>query len=100
MLMRMREKKYSDYWLFDDDLEQIKLYCTDPPPERQEIIMDAAMLANPCIAQQLYNSLVHKQSYATQVCKTYIPYDEKDFYAYRRKAMYYLYQFMRFGLTH
>lgn len=96
--MRVREKKYSDYGLFEEELEEVKRYCTDPTPEQQNIIMDAATMANPCIAKQIYNSLVYKQSYMTQAYKTYIPFGEKDFYAYRRKAMDHLRNMMMLGL--
>lgn len=96
--MRTREKKYSDYGLFDDDLEEIKSYCSNPSEHEKRIIMDAAHMSCPCIAEQLFNSLVYRQSYQTQSYKNYIPFSEKDFYAYRRKAMYNLRDMIALGL--
>lgn len=98
MRLRLREKKYSDYGLTEKELGEIRRFCENPTPAQRNIIMDAAVMANPYIAIELYNSLVHKQSYTTQANKKYIPFGEKDFYAYRRLAMAILFGFMNFGL--
>lgn len=89
--MRTREKSYEDYGLTKYELEIVKDYCKIPGPEEQYIIRHAAMSANPDIAKEIYNSLVHKQSYAKQADRGYIPMTEKDFYGYRRKAIHELY---------
>lgn len=100
ILMRVREKKYEDYGLFEEELAAVKDYCSSPTLEQQHIIMDACVMTNPYIAQELFNSLVHKKSYQTQAFKKYIPFSEKDFYAYRRATMALLYKFIMLGLIY
>lgn len=89
--MRTREKSYKDYGLMKYELSVVREYCKNPGPEEQYVIRQAVRLANPDIEEELYNSLVYKQSYMAQAEKGYVPIGEKDFYGYRRKAIHKLY---------
>lgn len=79
---------WKDYGMSKWDRRIVENFCTDPSACDKKKIKVAIDSTNPSIAKELYNSIVHKQSYAKQYARKYIPIGEKDFYRYRQKAIY------------
>ncbi len=93
--MRTRQKSYRHYGMGEEEKQRVFRFCQNPSESEKKIIMDAIERTNPQIAEHLYISLTKKKSYAELYKKSYIPIPEKDFYGYRRKAMYEIYDMMR-----
>lgn len=95
--MRIREKGYKDYGFFDDgEWEDVINYCRSPDFKEQSLLMDAAISTNPCIANELYESIINKNaSYDKMMDKQYIPLPKGDFYGYRRKCIEEFWRMMR-----
>jgi hypothetical protein len=86
--MVTRKKSYSDYGFADRaEAKELILHCRKLDREELELLKEAAERANPGLADVLVESLVHGQSYAKLIRTERIPICEKDFYAYRRKAL-------------
>lgn len=83
---------WKDYGMSKKEKKIVERFCTDPDKDNQVIIKAAIYSTNKSISRELYNSIVHKQSYAKQCARNYIPIGEKDFYGYRRKAIYKIYR--------
>lgn len=79
---------WKDYGMSKRDRKIVEKFCDDPSAYDLMKIKVAIDSTNPSIAKELYNSIVHKQSYAKQYARKYIPIGEKDFYRYRQKAIY------------
>lgn len=70
----------------------VETFCTNPDEHKKKMIEEKIQSVNSSIAQELYKSIVLKQSYAKQNMRNYIPIGEKDFYGYRRKAIHAIYK--------
>lgn len=96
--MRTVEKGYGDYGLSPDEAIKTLNYCRNWNAEKETNIRAAITCSNRDLEEQLYKSMVHGLSYEKLSKKEYIPIGEKDFYGYRRKAIYNLYcMIMLFG---
>lgn len=89
--MRIRDMTWKDYGMSKKEKKIVERFCTDPSAYNLVVIKAAIDSTNKSISKELYNSIVHKQSYAKQCMRNYIPIGEKDFYGYRRKAIYKIY---------
>lgn len=85
--MRLREKKYSDYGITDDEKRRILDFCRNASVEERKIVKTALADINPYIQQYVYESLVNNLSYDDLCKKADIYMCAVDFYAYRRKGM-------------
>ena len=88
--MRIRDTTWKDYGMSKKEKKIVERFCANPGAYNQ-IIEAAIESTNKSISKELYNSIVNKQSYAKQCARNYIPIGEKDFYGYRRKAIYKIY---------
>lgn len=82
---------WKDYGMSKKEKKIVEQFCTDPSAYNLVIIKAAIDSTNKSISKELYDSIVHKQSYAKQTARNYVPIGEKDFYGYRRKAIYKIY---------
>lgn len=82
---------WKDYGMSKNEKKIVERFCTDPSAYNLIIIKAAIDSTNKSIVEELHNSIVHKKSYAKQSMRNYIPIGEKDFYGYRRKAIYKIY---------
>lgn len=89
--MRIRDTTWKDYGMTKKDRRIVDKFCGNPSDEHLIIIREAIDSTNKIISEELFNSLVHKKSYVKQSMKKYIPIGEKDFYGYRRKVIYKIY---------
>ena len=80
---------WKDYGMSKKEKKIVEQFCTDP--SSYNLVIAAIDSTNKSISKELYNSIVHKQSYAKQTARNYVPIGEKDFYGYRRKAIYKIY---------
>jgi hypothetical protein len=93
--MRVRDKPYSAYGLFEEEREAVETYCSSLDPYKERIIREAIRNSSIDLEEELYQSIVNKKSYMAQAEKNYIPIGEKDFYGYRRKAIRNIYDCLR-----
>lgn len=89
--MITRKASYRDYGLFEWEKEVLNEYCLNLDDEKEKIIRGQIRGVNPSLENELYNSIVHNQSYDEQADRDYIPIGKKDFYGYRRRAMFEIY---------
>lgn len=97
--MRIREMGYQDYG-FDEagerkESEKIMEYCRAPDFIYRKELIESAERANKSIADDIYYSIVKDLSYDDLVVKSDIPYSKTDFYAYRRKCLFFFRDMMR-----
>ena len=88
--MKTRRMTYKDYGLDNEEVEQIKTRCLGAESEDSYdsfLLWNSALMANPCIAQQLFDSLVKGISYDRLDKREYVPISKVDFYGYRRLCM-------------
>ena len=90
--MRIRDTTWKYYGMTKRERRIVDDFCTAPSNYNKHIINGAIKSVNPIIEKEIYNSLVHKQSYAKQNARNYIPIGEKDFYGYRRKVIHEIYK--------
>lgn len=90
--MRTRDMTWKDYGMSKKERKIVEKFCSNASGCDLMVIKVAIDSTNKSIAKELHNSIVLKQSYAKQSMRNYIPIGEKDFYGYRRKAMYEIYQ--------
>lgn len=86
--MRNADMGYKDYGLSKGDVIRTKEYCRKADAAKKDIIMTVINITNPQIAEQLYNSLVHRMSYERLNKTKYIPMCDRSFYGWRRKVIY------------
>ena len=88
--MRTRRTYYKDYGLTDEQVSYAKKRCheNNMDDEEKDMLWDAAISSNKCIAKELYISLSKNLSYrdTTDLCG-YIPYNYEDFYGYQRLCL-------------
>lgn len=92
---RTRDKKLADYFMSKEDEQAVMLYLKSSDAEKDFIIRQACRSANPEIENYLYLALAKKMSFEKISQTEHVPLDEKDFYGYRRKAIYNIYCWMR-----
>ena len=92
--MRIRDATWKDYGMSKKERKMVAKFCSNPSAYDLIIIKAAIDSTNPSIAKELHNSIVHGQSYVKQSMRNFIPMGEKDFYGYRRKAIYKIYSMM------
>lgn len=85
--MRTRRTYYKDYGIDEEDVKQIKERCTHMDSEEKELLWNAAIYSNPCIAKELYTSLEQQKTYRQMADIDYIPYNYEDFYGYQRLCL-------------
>lgn len=86
--MRTRNKKYRDYG-FDDAEEAKRLvqYCRSDAFDMHNELLNSAISANADLAYDIIYTIVYDISY-DDLCKIRtLPINKNDFYAYRRKAL-------------
>lgn len=94
--MKTRDAKYEDYGISKERAKAVLEFCRNTTNEyERKMIYESVKYACPDIREQLYESLVSGKSYEKIQCKNYIPIGKKDFYGYRRKAMWKLDGFLR-----
>lgn len=87
MILRTREKGYKDYGFEDGEEQHIKEYCRRDDFSDHDLLLKSAISANPCIANDLYYSVVKGLSYEAIDRMRSIPISKADFYGYRRKCL-------------
>lgn len=94
--MRIRNASYTDYG-FDDDKEAKRLmeYCRGPDFIYRQELVESAERANKPIADDIYYSIMRDLSYDKLVINSELPYSKADFYAYRRKCLFYFRDMLR-----
>ena len=85
--MKTREKSYSDYGFEMNEVKQLKNYCRSMDFNEHKTLLDSAISANPCIAADLYYSIVSGVSYDEITKIKYIPLPKTDFYGYQRRCL-------------
>lgn len=85
--MRNRNKGFAYYGISPQKEKEIKKMCKNATRKQCELLMEAAIAANPEIADDLYYSLRRGISYEAINNFGCIPIPKVDFYAYRRKCM-------------
>lgn len=85
--MRTRRKYYKDYGLTNEDVLDIKKRVLTMDEEDRNVLWNAAVYTNPCIAKELFASLEKNMTYRELADKDYIPYNYEDFYGYQRKCL-------------
>lgn len=82
--MRVRNKRYGDYGVTDEEKDKIILFCRCATKKDQEIIRWALQELDPYIADILFVSLTKGLSYERL---GYVAMSKSDFYGYRRKGI-------------
>lgn len=73
---------------FEEGEEQIIIsYCRSPDFSENDLLKEAALNTNPCIAKAICESITKDISYEKLCGKEYIPLTKADFYGYRRKCI-------------
>lgn len=95
-MAKIREMGYKDYG-FDNENEAKKImeYCRGPDFIYRKELIESAERANKSIADDIYYSIMKDLSYDDISVKTIIPYSKTDFYAYRRKCLFFFRDMMR-----
>lgn len=93
--MRTRDKLFKHYGFSDQDKEELKLFCRSSNAENKKIVRFACFRSNPEIEEMLYISLTSGKGYDALSAKKYIPIGKKDFYGYQRKALSFVYDYLR-----
>lgn len=84
--MRTRETKLIHYGI--DKEEVVRLRTLALQEENAALVKVAAEESNPDLSDFLFISLTTGKGYRQVDRETYIPAQEDDFYAYRRRALY------------
>ena len=87
--MKTRCKSYDDYGFEPGEEKQLKEACRKKDFKTLTMLTVASYKSNPGIAIELIYSLVNGLSYDKLESINYIPVSKVDFYAYRRKCLYY-----------
>lgn len=85
--MRTREKRYKDYGVTKEEKEKVLNFCKNAKKEDEFLIRNAALCANPYIADYICDSLKNDLSYDRLFKTLYVPIGRDDFYGYRRKTI-------------
>ena len=89
--------KHSDYGLTKEDEVLLYNLCTAKHKDIRRLVHTACEEANPQLAPYLEFSLKYGKSYdRVSLEYKWIPATIDDFYGYRRKAIYNLYQLLNF----
>lgn len=86
--MKTRNKGYREYGFENtEEAKRVIKYCRSPDFQFGQELISAAVSANKTIAYDLAYSIVNNLSYRDIAKIKYIPIGEVDFYAYRRKCV-------------
>lgn len=85
--MRTRDTYLKDYGITPEEAEQIRAACKSHRADVKKAILDACIIANPEIADQLFYSLARGIGYDSLCRSQHVPIKRVDFYAYQRKAL-------------
>lgn len=78
---------YQDYGFDVGEEYKLKEYCKIADQSDQSDLLQAAYCANPCIAHELWYTLITGLSYDKITKIHYIPISRNDFYAYQRNCL-------------
>lgn len=94
--MRTRYMTLSDHGVYPEDEKGLLERCRNATKEERHELFHACIAAvPPGVEYYIYESLTTGKSYDVISKTDYIPMKSDDFYAYRRKAMYGFYEFLR-----
>lgn len=85
--MRTREKGYRDYGFKSGEEKHLIQYCRSSEFDRSQELLMSSISANVALANDIYYSIVNDVSFEDLNKVKYIPASKNDFYAYRRKAL-------------
>lgn len=88
--MKTRFTGYDDYGFLPGEEKAIKEACRKINVEPRVLISMAAFRANPGIAEDITFSIINGVSYEKICIIRNVPISKVDFYAYRRKCLYYV----------
>ena len=88
--MRTRDKSRKDYGLSAGHWDFLRDYCRSFGGEGKKLLQAACFRSNPELQRELYQSLSEGLGYDRLSAREYIPIGRKDFYGYRRKALWIL----------
>ena len=85
--MKLRDKKYTDYGLTQEEGKALEKRCQELTPEEQVMLTEAAKMTSKEFAEALVKSLREGLSYdkITKIAPIFC--SPVDFYAYRRKCV-------------
>lgn len=86
-MMRIREKGYKDYGFEEGEEKKLIQYCRRREFDRSQELLISAISANADLANDIYYSIVNDLSFDDLSKIKYISANKNDFYAYRRKAL-------------
>lgn len=87
--MRTREKSYDDYGFAPGEEKRLKELCREKNFKTYILIHLAARKACPDMAEDIAYSLLKGLSYEKILFIHSLPISKNDFYAYRRKCLYF-----------
>lgn len=94
--MRTREKKLTDFGVYPEDEERLRTYCRNLSIDEKLILIQRAISAAPGLELAIYESLTEGLGYRDLIKKgRQIPAKDTDFYAYRKKTLFYFYDWLR-----
>lgn len=85
--MKIREMGYRDYGFDNGEEKRLKAYCRSSEFSEHKSLLDSAISSCPCIAPDLYYSIVGGVSYDDLIKIKCIPLPKADFYGYQRKCL-------------
>lgn len=85
--MRIREKGYKDYGFEAGEEKKLIQYCRSCEFDRNQELLISAISANADLANDIYYSIVNDLSFEDLSKIKYISANKNDFYAYRRKTL-------------
>ena len=85
--IKTREKGYKDYGFEPGEEKRLIQYCRSTEFDRNQELLISSISANATFANDIYYSIVKDISFDALNKIKYIPVSKNDFYAYRRKAL-------------
>lgn len=83
--MRTRDKKMSDYGVSKEREKELIIFCRNN--ENEELVKEAARMANPFIDRYIFANLIYGIGYNRLTRQYFIPLPQNDFYGYRRRTL-------------
>lgn len=85
--MRTRDKGFKDYDFKSGEEKQLKKYCRGPDFGECDMLKQSAILSNPLLSEELYESIVEGVSYDKMSTTKDLHISKNDFYGYQRKCL-------------
>lgn len=85
--IKTREKGYRDYGFEPGEEKRLIRYCRSNEFDRNQELLIYSISANETLANDIYYSIVNDISFEDLTKIKYIPASKNDFYAYRRKTL-------------